>query len=51
MCKKYLLYSIGGVVLATQKNKIKVDNTLDKRLELLKQSSTPVIRKILFKTD
>jgi vacuolar-type H+-ATPase subunit E/Vma4 len=30
------------------KSKIRVDNTLDKRLELLKQSATPEIRKILF---
>jgi vacuolar-type H+-ATPase subunit E/Vma4 len=30
------------------KSKIRVDNTLDKRLELLKQTATPKIRKNLF---
>lgn len=39
---------IGGVFLTSLKSKIRVDNTLDKRLELLKQSATPEIRKILF---
>lgn len=44
---KYL-FSIGGVFLTALKSKIRVDNTLDKRIELIKQSSTPEIRKILF---
>ena len=39
---------IGGFYITSMKNKIKVDNTLDKRLELLKQSAIPDIRKILF---
>ena len=39
---------IGGVFLTSMKSKIRVDNTLDKRLELLKQKATPQIRKILF---
>ena len=39
---------VGGVFLTSHKNKIRVDNTLDKRLELLRQSSTPEIRKLLF---
>lgn len=49
--EKYNLpeYIIGGVLLTSMKNKIRVDNTLDKRLELLKQSAIPDIRKILFK--
>jgi vacuolar-type H+-ATPase subunit E/Vma4 len=36
------------VFLTSHKSKIRVDNTLDKRLELLRQNSTPEIRKILF---
>ena len=39
---------IGGVFLTSMKSKIRVDNTLDKRLDLLKQKATPQIRKILF---
>ena len=39
---------LGGVFLTSLKSKIRVDNTLDKRLELLKQTATPEIRKILF---
>lgn len=31
------------------RSKIRVDNTLDKRLELLKTAAIPEIRKILFK--
>ena len=31
------------------KSKIRVDNTLDMRLELMKQTATPEIRKLLFK--
>ena len=42
-------YIIGGVMLTAMKSKIRVDNTLDKRLELLKQAAIPEIRKILFK--
>ena len=34
--------------LTSHKSKIRVDNTLDKRLELLRQNSIPEIRKILF---
>jgi vacuolar-type H+-ATPase subunit E/Vma4 len=33
------------------KNKIKLDNTIDKRLDLLEQNSTPEIRKLLFKNS
>jgi V-type H+-transporting ATPase subunit E len=40
---------IGGVFLTSMKSKIRVDNTLDKRLDLLKQTATPEIRKILFR--
>lgn len=49
--EKYFLpdYIIGGVMITAMKSKIRVDNTLDKRLELLKQSAIPEIRKILFK--
>ena len=39
---------MGGVFLTSLKSKIRVDNTLDKRLELLRLSATPEIRKILF---
>ena len=41
-------YRIGGVFLTSHKSKIRVDNTLDKRLELLRQNATPEIRKLLF---
>ena len=34
--------------MTSHKSKIRVDNTLDKRLELLRQSATPQIRKLLF---
>ena len=44
----YFYYSIGGVFLTSHKSKIRVDNTLDKRLELLRQNATPEIRKLLF---
>ena len=37
-----------GVFLTSLKSKIRVDSTLDKRLELLRLSATPEIRKILF---
>jgi V-type H+-transporting ATPase subunit E len=48
---KYFLPSniIGGVMLTGLKSRIRVDNTLNKRLELVKQQSTPEIRKLLFK--
>ena len=53
---KYIIYinyifkfiRIGGVFLTSHKSKIRVDNTLDKRLELLRQNATPQIRKLLF---
>ena len=41
-------YRIGGVFLTSHKSKIRVDNTLDKRLELMRQNATPEIRKLLF---
>ena len=41
-------YIIGGVMLTSTKSKIRIDNTLNKRLELLKQSAIPEIRKLLF---
>lgn len=49
--EKYFLpeYIIGGVMMTAMKSKIRVDNTLDKRLELLRQSAIPEIRKLLFK--
>ena len=42
---------MGGVFLTSLKSKIRVDNTLDKRLELLRLSATPEIRKILFEQE
>ena len=42
---------MGGVFLTSLKNKIRVDNTLDKRLELFRQNATPEIRKLLFEKD
>jgi vacuolar-type H+-ATPase subunit E/Vma4 len=36
--------------MASLKGKIRVDNTLDKRIDLLKQTATPEIRKLLFKS-
>ena len=53
---KYIIYinyifkfiRIGGVFLTSHKSIIRVDNTLDKRLELLRQNATPQIRKLLF---
>lgn len=49
--EKYNLpdYIIGGVMMTAMKSKIRVDNTLDKRLDLLRQSAIPEIRKLLFK--
>lgn len=37
------------MILTSLKSKIRVDNTLDMRLDLLKQTATPEIRKLLFK--
>ena len=42
------MFRIGGVFLTSHKSKIRVDNTLDKRLELFRQNATPEIRKLLF---
>ena len=44
----FIWYRIGGVFLTSHKSKIRVDNTLDKRLELMRQNATPEIRKLLF---
>lgn len=41
-------YIIGGVMMTAMRSKIRVDNTIDKRLELLRQSAIPEIRKLLF---
>jgi vacuolar-type H+-ATPase subunit E/Vma4 len=38
-------------MLTALKSKIRIDNTLDKRLELLKQTATPEIRRLLFKNS
>lgn len=48
--EKYFLPEniIGGLMLTAMKSKIRVDNTLDKRLELLKQAAIPEIRRLLF---
>lgn len=43
-----LVDKIGGIVLQTQGGAIRVDNTLDTRLELLVEKDKPTIRKILF---
>ena len=40
---------MGGVMLTAMKSKIRVDNTLDKRLDLLRQAAIPQIQKLLFK--
>lgn len=40
---------IGGVMMTAFKSKIRVDNTLDKRLDLLRQQAIPEIRNLLFK--
>lgn len=42
-------YIIGGVMMTAMKSKIRVDNTIDKRLELLRQAAIPEIRSLLFK--
>ena len=43
-----LVGKIGGVVLQTEGGAIRVDNTLDTRLDLLVEKDKPTIRKILF---
>lgn len=43
-----LLNKIGGVVVQAQGGAIRVDNTLDTRLDLLVEKDKPAIRKILF---
>ena len=45
---KPLVGKIGGVVLQTNGGAIRVDNTLDTRLDLLVEKDKPTIRKILF---
>lgn len=42
---------IGGFIMTSMKNRIKIDNTLDKRLEILKQSAIPEIRRQLFEHE
>jgi len=42
-------YIMGGIMMTAFNSKIRVDNTLDKRLELLRQSAIPEIRKLLFR--
>ena len=39
---------IGGIELNTLNRKIKIDNTIDKRLELVISSSLPDIKRLLF---
>lgn len=43
-----LVNKIGGVVVQAQGGSIRVDNTLDTRLDLLVEKDKPAIRKILF---
>lgn len=45
---KPLVNKIGGVILQTAGGSIRVDNTLDTRLDLLVEKDKPTIRKILF---
>lgn len=45
---KPLVNKIAGVILQTAGGSIRVDNTLDTRLELLVEKDKPTIRKILF---
>jgi V-type H+-transporting ATPase subunit E len=45
---RHLVDKIGGIVLQTHGGAIRVDNTLDTRLELLVEKDKPTIRKILF---
>lgn len=51
--EKYNLpdYIIGGVMMTAMKSKIRVDNTINKRLELLKQQAIPEIREKLFASN
>lgn len=51
--EKYNLpdYIIGGVMLTAMKSKIRVDNTINKRLDLLKQQAIPEIREKLFASN
>ncbi len=48
--EKYFLpdYIIGGIMMTAMKGKIRVDNTINKRLDLLKQQAIPEIREKLF---
>lgn len=43
-----LVGKIGGVIVQTEGGAIRVDNTLDTRLDLLVEKDKPTIRKILF---
>jgi V-type H+-transporting ATPase subunit E len=43
-----LVGKLGGVILQTEGGAIRVDNTLDTRLDLLVEKDKPTIRKILF---
>lgn len=49
--EKYFLpdYIMGGVMMTAMKSRIRVDNTIDKRLDLLRQQAIPEIRRLLFK--
>ncbi len=51
--EKYSLpdYIIGGVMMTAMKSKIRVDNTINKRLDLLKQQAIPEIREKLFASN
>lgn len=51
--EKYNLpdYIIGGVMMTAMKSKIRVDNTINKRLDLLKQQAIPEIREKLFASN
>lgn len=40
--------SVGGVVIVGGNGKIDIDNTLETRLNLLKDSALPAMRKALF---
>jgi V-type H+-transporting ATPase subunit E len=43
-----MFFSAGGVELYAQKNRIKVDNTLEARLGLVAQQTLPQMRNSLF---
>jgi len=51
--EKYYLpdYIIGGIMMTAMKGKIRVDNTINKRLDLLKQQAIPEIREKLFTSN